>query len=898
MTIGEGTRLGPYEVVSLLGAGGMGQVYRARDTRLDRTVAIKVLAPALAADAEFRDRFDREARTISALNHPNVCTLFDVAPGYLVMELVEGESLEDLIVRSGRVPVREAVRLARQIADALEAAHERGIVHRDLKPANIRITPSGQVKVLDFGLAKVLVSAAASAPTIAPTMSGHGTGVGIVMGTAAYMSPEQARGLAVDRRADVWAFGCVLYELLTGKRPFGGATISDSIASLLTKDPDWTALPRDTPASVRRLLGRALEKDQALRLRDIADARLDLDDAPDAPIAQPAPAVRASRAGWMLAAVGFAVAAVAIARGGLWRSPLAATPARVTRFSVALDPLRFAGTQRAVLSLSPDGRLLAYSAGPPPTLYVRPIDSLDAHAVKGSEGQVPPIGPVFSPDGQALVYWTSADQSLKRISVGGGAPVTLCETELPSGVTWANEGIVFANTEGIYRVPADGGEPELLLKARPGEIAFGPQLLRNGRTLLFTAADAAGGSERWDAGRIVVQTVGGDDRRTIIEGGTDARYVASGHILFGRGGIVYAAPFDRETLVLTGREVPVLEGVMRGTGTYGSGTVNLTVSTEGTLAYLPGPLVPVATKSSIATFDLAGGTQPLAMPPGSYQTPRVSPDGRHVAFVVDDGRDVNVWVFDLGSDRAPRRLTFGGRNRSVAWSSDSQRVAYRSDRDGVMSIYWQRQDGAGAPERLSTPEKNTVDIPLSFSPDGAWLLFDRATAGRTVLSLLSMNDHHITRFGTVESSQWTGAVFSPDGKWVAFATRERGHSNQLYVEPFPSTGAKYLVSSSTEDAHHPVWAPDGKELFYTPGPGNRTTRVPVTFAPSVAFGTAAVVERQFTNLASSADRPYDMMPDGRRFLSVTDPLLSDTALRSMTVVLNWFEELKARAPGR
>jgi len=541
--------------------------------------------------------------------------------------------------------------------------------------------------------------------------------------------------------------------------------------------------------------------------------------------------------------------------------------------------------------------MLAFSAGPPSALYLRSMDALEPRPLKGTEGWAAPIGPVFSPDGQAIAYWSNQDLSLKRVSVGGGAPLTLCPTDLPSGLTWSSDAIVFANSDGIYRVAPEGGQPELLVKVAGGETVFGPRLLPGGRSLLFTSADAAGGSERWDAGRIVVQTLGGGERQTIINGGTDARYVASGHIVFARGGVVYAVPFDLKTLTITGREVAVLEGVMRGTGTYGSGTVNMTVSDEGSLAYLPGPLVPLATTSSLATFDLAGGSQPLAMAPGSYQGPRVSPDGRRIAFVTDDGRDVNIWVFDLGSDRAPRRLTFSGRNRSAAWSADSRRVAYRSDRNGAMAIYWQPEDGTGAPEQLTTPEKGTMDIPLSFSPDGGWLLFDRVVAGHTTLLTLSLRDRRIARFGTVESSQLTGAVFSPDGNWVAYASRERGRSNEVFVEPFPATGAKYLVSNSSEDAHHPVWSPGGKALFYTPGPGNRTIRVPVTFTPATAIGTATVIERAFTNLASSSDRSYDMMPDGH-FLSVTDPLLSEAGLGSMTIVLNWFEELKARAPAR
>jgi serine/threonine-protein kinase len=911
MPLAAGTRLGAYEITGALGAGGMGEVYRAREARLERDVAIKVLAPALGHDPDFRARFEREARTLAALSHSNIAAIFglvDLPAGgaALVMELVEGESLDDHLKQHGAFPIRDAQRIARQLADALDAAHERGIVHRDLKPANIRVTPSGQVKVLDFGLAKVFDSAASGA--IGQTMTSGGTGVGVVVGTAAYMSPEQARGLTVDRRADVWAFGCVLYELLTGVRAFAGNTISDSIASVLTKDPDWTKLPPATPAGARRVLRRTLEKDPVLRLRDIADARFDLDESADGsgPIAAtsstPAPAMTPSGRGRSTSARVAVFAAIVLAVGAVssfvaWRLRPAPATFGLTRFAIVTDPLHFRGTQRAGLALSPDGRLLAFSAGMPQALYVRPMDALEAHVVRGSEGDVPPTGPVFSPDGRSLAYWTSSDQTLRRISVDGGAPVTLCQTELPSGVTWSAEGIVFANTEGIFRESPDGGQPDLIIKNERGEISFEPQFLPGGKMVLYTATDAAGGSERWDAGRIVIQTPGKNDRRTLVEGGTDARYVASGHIIFARTGIVYAIPFDPDRLVVTGHEVPVIEGVMRGTGTYGSGTVNVTVSANGTAAFMPGPLAPIATTSTISAFDFAGGAEPLQMAPGSYQSPRASPDGKHVAFVVDDGRDVNVWIYDLHTDREPRRLTFGGRNRTPVWSADSQRVAYRSDRDGTMSIYWQRADGTGATERLTAPPQGAYDTPTSFTPDGRLLLFDRVAAGMSALTVLSLADHVVTA-SSVQSSNWTGAQLSPDGKWIAYATRERGRSNQLFLEPFPQNGAKYLVSKSTEDAHHPVWAPDSHEIFYTPGPGDRTVGVPVTFTAGVAFGTPRVLERSFSNLASSSDRPYDMMPDGKHFLAVTDPLAADAALGTIHVIINWFDELKSRTAAR
>jgi serine/threonine protein kinase/Tol biopolymer transport system component len=934
MALVAGIRLGSYEVLSLLGVGGMGEVYRARDTKLGRSVAIKVLPAALADDPERIARFEREARALASLNHPNIATLYglevsdhDTHRHLLVMELVEGETLADRL-RRGPLPLEAALAVARQIAEALEAAHERGIVHRDLKPANVKLTGAWSsaptpgasadrlepthsaadgamsVKLLDFGLAKAMESQGDGS-----RFRGHdpspttaiGTQAGVILGTAAYMSPEQARGLPADHRSDIFAFGAVLFEMLSGQRPFHGDTVSDVLASVIAREADLSALPAGLNPRLPDLIRRCLAKAPRQRWQAIGDVRVELEIIAVAPLAIPASATPDTATPmpiWKRAipALGLVLLSSAITGGLMWRSRAVAPSPVVTRFSLTLaNPLGLIGTQRNVIALSPNGRLLAFSAGAPVGLYVRAMDSLDAHLVRGSDGPTPPVGPVFSPDGQALVYWSQMDQALKRIPTAGGAPFTLCPTDLPSGLSWSVDGIVFANTEGILRVPAEGGPPDLLVKATSGEIQFGPQLLPGGRELLFTSADASGGSERWDAGRVIIQTLGTGERRTIIDGGTDARYVASGHLVFGRRGVVYAAPFDLARLALTGREVPVIEGVMRGTGTYGSGTLNMTVSDDGTLAFLPGPLEPVATSVSLARFDRAGKWQTLGAPSGSYQTPRLSPDGLHAAFVVDDGKDVNVWVYDVGSDRAPRRLTFGGRCRSPAWSADGRRIAYRSDRDGAMAVYWQPADGSGAPERITTPEAGATDIPLSFSSDGAWLLFERLAAGRTTVWTFSIRDRRATRFDAVESTQLTGALFSPDAKWVAYALREPGRSNQIYVEPFPPTGAKYLASNSLEDAHHPLWSADGTELFYTPGPGSRLIRVPVTFTPSVSFGAASVIERPFSNLASSSDRPYDMTRDGR-FFSLTDPLLAAGGLHSITVVLNWFAELRALAP--
>jgi len=382
--------------------------------------------------------------------------------------------------------------------------------------------------------------------------------------------------------------------------------------------------------------------------------------------------------------------------------------------------------------------------------------------------------------------------------------------------------------------------------------------------------------------------------KVVIDGGTDARYVSSGHIIFARSGVVYAMGFDVGSLTVTSKEVPVVEGVLRGTGTFGSGTVHLSVSANGVLAYVPGPLVPVAASVQIALFDFAGNKQALPLPPGSYQTPRLSSDGKRIAFVVDDGREANVWVYDVGTDRAPRRLSFGGNSRSPIWSADSRRVAYRSDREGAMAVYWQAADGTGAAERLTPVTKGTSDWPHALSPDGKVLLFDRVIAGRTALWQLSLADRKESRVGAIESSQLTGAVFSPDGKWIAYAMREPGRRNAVFVETFPPSGAKYQISSASDDAHHPLWSPNGNDLFFTPGPGARITRVPVTRGPGFAFGTPTTLNRPFTNNAGSADRPYDMARDGQQFLGVSDPMADPGQGDSINVVVNWFSDLRAK----
>jgi len=471
LALSTGTKLGPYEIVALLGAGGMGEVYRARDPRLGREVAIKVLREATPAYEERLHRFEQEAQVLAALNHPMIAALYGVEEFVgglaLVMELVPGQTLAERI-SEGPLPADEATLIARQIAEALECAHERGIIHRDLKPANIKLLPDGGVKVLDFGLAKALEGEGRSGGSIlsSPTMTAAATKIGIILGTAAYMSPEQAKGKTVDRRTDIWSFGCVLYEMLSGKMAFCGETVTDTLAAVVRGEPDWSLLPAQTSGRMRRLIERCLRKDVKSRLQAIGDARIALEEKDDPPL----PAAKSKRvamvAALILAAGALASLAVVTTR------PRPVTP-NVTRFSISLAPSQqFVGASRAMVAISPDGKMIAYSAGSPMMLYVRALNDLEAKPVHGTESiGAAPIGPLFSPDGHSLVYWTSIDQSLKRIPVEGGVPFTICKTELPSGMTWTEDDIVFSNTEGIQRVSPNGGTPERLVAIDAGENA-------------------------------------------------------------------------------------------------------------------------------------------------------------------------------------------------------------------------------------------------------------------------------------------------------------------------------------------------------------------------------------------------------------------------------------------
>ena len=887
MSLAAGSRLGPYEIVSPLGAGGMGEVYRARDTNLNREVALKVLPAELAAQSDRLTRLRTEARALAASSHPNIAAVhsFEEVGGvrFLVMELVEGQTLARLIRRGG-LGIRAALEICRQIAEGLQAAHEKGIVHRDLKPSNVMVTQAGEVKIVDFGLAKTLpLSEAATVPGDVHTPSAP-TASGTILGTAPYMSPEQVRGENVDVRTDIWAFGCVMYETLTGKRAFGAKTFADTVARILESEPDWHALPPSTPPVIQLLQRRCLAKSPRHRFQDIGDARVIIEEtlsgtsgfsgrrAGEVLVRMP----RRLRAPAWLAAL-LAVGLVGAVLWGWHRTPSSLSPMRT--LEVALP----AGHQLvSPPAFSPDGLQLVYAAAPvapgldvnlapsgevgDARLYVRSMVTGRTAQLAHSEGASYPL---FSPDGDWVGFF--AQRQLKKVPLNGGEPLVLCEVRVASRAAWGPDNrICFApsSSKTLAWVSALGGTPEALPAPEGAPVGLdSPEVLPGGEALLlrvFAGRESPIGILSLKTGRLV----------TLRERGIDPRYVPSGHIVYIRGGGLMAVPFDLARLRVTGPETQVVPNA-----------IQYAVSPDGTLAYAQGD---PAEQKTLVWVDREGRESPLGLPDARYGSFQISPDGTRLAAEVE-GATVDIFVFDLKSG-AQTRLTQEGNDGGPAWTPDGERVTFFSDRanPSALALYSRRADGSGEAERIPS---TTIPAWHSWSPDGRYLAITDVSAGQPDIWILPIGGGSAPYpLLNSSSSEW-GAAFSPDGRWIAYASDESGRF-EIYVRPAPGReGTRRQVSSG--GGEEPRWSRKGDEIFFRDG--QRWMAAPVAAGPTLTFGTPQMLfEGDYLKVSGI---PYDVSPDGRRLL-VLKSSRGRAAVPFLRVVLNWQQELERRArPG-
>ena len=887
----------------------MGEVYRAHDTKLNRDVALKVLPEAFALDPDRLARFKREAQVLASLNHPQIGAIYGLEESAgiqaLVLELVEGPTLADRL-QPGPMPVDQALACAGQVAEALETAHEQGIIHRDLKPANIKLTAGGKVKVLDFGLAKAMEKTPAAA-TVAnsPTLSVLATQAGIIMGTAAYMSPEQAKGADTDRRTDVFSFGVVLFEMLTARQPFHGDTAPEIMASVMIRDADLSGLPANLHPRIVELISRCLEKEPKKRWQAMGDLRLELESIAAAPYRSDATASGSVLRPplWKRALpVAIAVVLAAAASTGVNRWLSTAQPAEVVRFSFPAADFRSA---TPALAVSPDGTRLVYVGATGidrNQLILRNLSEADARPITGSALRGLITSPVFSPDGRFVAYYSLAERALKKIAVGGGTAITLSAlTSAPNGaISWRGSAIAVAQSTGIFIVSANGGEPELAVRLDAGTSAASPQIIDERGSVLFAVAggaDTVSGNalSRWDAGQIVVQRPDGT-RHVVVSGGADPHYLPTGHLVYALGGSLLAVPFDAANVRTSGGPAPVIEGIARSsTGV----SAHVAISAGGTLVFVPGP----ATTSSARTLGLLdirdGKVQPIPIPPNSYTQPRLSPDGRLVAVASDDGKERAIWIYDLIGRGPPRRLTFAGRNTSPIWTPDGQFITYVSDQQGDRGLVLQRADGTGSVERLTKAEAGSEHIPESWSPDGRILALRVVQEGTSSIWIVPRDgDRTLKPLLQMKNRSQVVPQFSPDGRWIAYGSNELdGVAFQTFVQPFPPNGSKF--QAETQIGSSPVWSHDGRRLFFAYT--NRVFALDVQTSPTFVAGQPVEIAGTGGSQPSAAAvRNFDLTPDGKQLLVVlTEPTEDHNAAargQQINIVLNWTEELKQRVP--
>ncbi|RPJ58110.1 MAG: serine/threonine-protein kinase [Acidobacteria bacterium] len=904
-----GRTLLQYRITAKIGAGGMGVVYEATDTKLGRSVALKVIREELSREGERMARFRREARLLASLNHANIAAIHDLEESdgicFLVMEYVPGKTLQERLER-GPLPVREAIALAAQIAEALEAAHEKGIIHRDLKPGNIKVTEEGKVKVLDFGLAKALEAAPASDLSLSLAEGSGTTRKGMVLGTAPYMSPEQACGRPLDTRTDIWSFGCVLYEMLTGKRAFAGETITEVLAGIVERAPEWGLLPEGVSENVQCLLRRCLEKNPHCRLRAIGDARIELEDTLAGRVPVASVVQSAGRRNVVAAALAGVLLGLSAVGLWVWLQAAAEVPPRVVRFSFNVPEGKGIRTSwYPTLMFSPDGGTLGAalqnlqvvarsSAIGAWSTFLRRLDELEGKSLENAPG----MGvPVFSPDGSHLIVWDVPHQVLKKVALSGGAPVLFATADIAIRGDWASDNYYYW-TDGyfgpIVRTPDSGGksEPVTTLDLEKQERTHRhAQMLPGGKAIIFTVSQ--GGVDSFDDARIDAFTLQTRKRQTLIQGGFGARYSASGHIVYARGGSLYAVPFDAGGLEVTGSPVKVVDGVLMSTN---SGSAYFDISRKGALAYAAGQAV--GGERTLLWVDRQGRETPLGFPPRSYVFPRISPDGKQLAYEIE-GMNHDLYTYDPDRD-ITTKITTDGVSHAPVWTPDGKRIAFRSWKAGVMSMWWMPADRSGPEERLtSIGQRQSV---VSFSPDMRYVAYNQmdVAGGASDVWMLPLHGDRKPRPFVKSRFNEASARFSPDGKWVAYCTNE-SRQNEVFVQPWPGPGPKIKVSS--EGGTDPIWRRDGKELFYRNG--DKMMAVAVSTAPTFRASKPQVLwEGHYSHgMGSSCGPPgtteasYDVSADGQRFLMVRD-LDQDSISTQIVVVVNFAEELKRLVQAR